>query len=296
MIKKIGQYRNGNYNVKIYEDGTKIRETEGDEFLAEFPESMDVKITNKCDMGCPMCHENSVVDGKHGDILSPKFLDTLRPFTEIAIGGGNPLEHPDLLKFLAKLRDKRIIANMTVNQTHFEKNFDYIKLLCDMGYLKAVGVSVTSVTEEFISKVKSLDNVVLHTIIGLTDMSVFESLKDNDLKILLLGYKIFRRGLTFLQADDNYEAINDNCDKLEDTLKELIPHFKIVSFDNLALEQLDVRKILSKEKWDEFYMGDDGKHTMYVDLVEGMYARSSVSAKRYPLKDDICDIFADILA
>ena len=296
MIRKIGQYRNGNYNVKIYEDGTKIRETEGDEFLAEFPESMDVKITNKCDMGCPMCHENSVVDGKHGDILSPKFLDTLRPFTEIAIGGGNPLEHPDLLKFLAKLRDKRIIANMTVNQVHFENNFDYIKLLCDMGYLKAVSVSVTSITEEFISKVKILNNVVIHTIVGITTPETFEILKDKDLKVLILGYKIFRRGSEYIMSQDNGERVSENQYWLMQNLKDLIPHFKIVSFDNLALEQLYVKNIMTKEKWDEFYMGDDGKHTMYIDLVEEMYARSSVSTKRYPLKDDICDIFADILA
>lgn len=57
-------YQNGNYDVKIYSDGTKVRTTEDDEFIAQFPENIDCKITNKCDMGCAFCHENSVVDGE----------------------------------------------------------------------------------------------------------------------------------------------------------------------------------------------------------------------------------------
>lgn len=31
-------YQNGNYDVKIYSDGTKVRTTEDDEFIAQFPE------------------------------------------------------------------------------------------------------------------------------------------------------------------------------------------------------------------------------------------------------------------
>lgn len=70
-------YQNGNYDVKIYSDGTKVRTTEDDEFIAQFPENIDCKITNKCDMGCAFCHENSVVDGLHGNINHP-ILSTLQ--------------------------------------------------------------------------------------------------------------------------------------------------------------------------------------------------------------------------
>ena len=88
-MKLLGSYINGNYHTAIYSDGTKIRETEDDEFIADFPENIDIKITNQCDMGCPMCHEDSKSDGKHGDSMNAKFIDTLRPYTELAIGGGN---------------------------------------------------------------------------------------------------------------------------------------------------------------------------------------------------------------
>lgn len=39
----IGQYKNGNYTVSIYDDGTKIRENDLDFFEPAFPESMDIK-------------------------------------------------------------------------------------------------------------------------------------------------------------------------------------------------------------------------------------------------------------
>ena len=43
-------YKNGDTQVTIYADGTKERDiTHGTN--AEFPESMDVKITNWCDAG-----------------------------------------------------------------------------------------------------------------------------------------------------------------------------------------------------------------------------------------------------
>ncbi len=54
-MKILHDYQNGNYNVKIYSDGTKIRETQEDEFLPEFSENIDIKITDYCDAGCKFC-------------------------------------------------------------------------------------------------------------------------------------------------------------------------------------------------------------------------------------------------
>ena len=61
----LGEYTNGNYRVRIYSDGTKVRENDLDFFEPEFPESFDINITNQCDMGCAMCHEDSIPDGRH---------------------------------------------------------------------------------------------------------------------------------------------------------------------------------------------------------------------------------------
>lgn len=49
-------YQNGNYKVSLdLTTGSKIRENDLDFFDAEFPESADVKITNRCSNGCSFC-------------------------------------------------------------------------------------------------------------------------------------------------------------------------------------------------------------------------------------------------
>ena len=37
MSKLLAVYQNGNYTVKLYSDGTKIKSTHSDKFIAEFP-------------------------------------------------------------------------------------------------------------------------------------------------------------------------------------------------------------------------------------------------------------------
>ena len=73
----IGSYKNGNYTVQIYADGTKVRENDLDNFDAAFPENFDIKITNMCNNSCKFCFECSAPNGKHGDIMAPSFLDKL---------------------------------------------------------------------------------------------------------------------------------------------------------------------------------------------------------------------------
>lgn len=290
----LGTYKNGNCVVTILSDGTKIRETEADEFVADFPENIDIKITNHCDMNCPMCHENSYEGGQHGDIMNAKFIETLHPYTELAIGGGDALSHPDLVPFLKKLRGKNIIPNLTVNQTHFMQKKKFLHELTDKGLIFGLGVSLTVPTEEFIAAVKEFDNAVIHVINGIVTYSQLEKLAFNDLKILILGYKEFRRGIDYKKSAQTYIAANQT--NLKTNLKNLISRFKVVSFDNLAIEQLDVRSLLSKEQWDEFYMGDDGGFTMYIDMVTETFAKNSIAAldRRYKLLDNIDDMFKKI--
>lgn len=289
-MKLLGSYQNGNYRTAIYSDGTKIRETEDDAFIADFPENIDIKITNQCDMGCPMCHEDSKPDGNHGDIMNAKFIDTLRPYTELAIGGGNALAHPDLVPFLKKLRDKHIIANLTVNQTHFMQNKEFLMTLTKQKLIYGLGVSLNKASREFIDAIKCFDNAVIQVINGLITYGELEILADNDLKMLILGYKEFRRGKEF-KARNPY--IENNQIGLKESLKDLIPRFKVVSFDNLAIEQLDVKSLMTEEQWNEFYMGDDGNFTMYIDMVTETFAKNSIAAldKRYALLDTIDDMF-----
>lgn len=288
----IGRYKNGNYTVTILSDGTKIRENDLDFFEPAFAENCDVKITDKCDGGCEFCYEGCTVNGKHGDIMNYKFLDTLHPYTELALNG-NDLSHPDLIPFLEKLRSKKVIANMTVNQIHFECHYDFISELISKNLIYGIGVSLRKPTNEFIEKIKKFPNAVIHTINGILSPSDYEILKDNNLKVLILGYKHLRRG-------NDYYALNHiHVQQLQawmyNNLKEMLNHFEVVSFDNLAIEQLDVKRLLSDEDWNEFYMGDDGTMTFYIDMVEGTFGKNSLATERYPIMDNIDEMFQVIV-
>lgn len=284
---KLGEYTNGNYRVTLLTDGTKIRENDEDSLVPAFPENIDIKITNQCDMGCPYCHEGSWDDGEHGDILSPAFIDTLPPFTELAIGGGNPLAHPDLVPFLNKLRARNIIPNITVNQAHFEKHFSEILDLTKEQLVFGVGVSITStLTTSLLGKLKLIPNAVLHVIAGIVEPELLRTYYDKDLKLLILGYKTLRRGSNYFSL-----GVTQRIAQLEENIMGLFSHFSVVAFDNLALEQLNMKAKLPKPLWDECYMGDDGQYTMYVDMVSRKFSASSTSPTRLPITDDVNSMF-----
>lgn len=296
------QYKNGNYNVYIDLDtGTKIRKNDLDFFEADTIESMDIKITNMCDMGCPMCHENSTPSGKHGDILSPSFLDNLHPYTELAIGGGNPLEHPDIDEFLKRCKEKELICNITVNQTHFIKNYDRIKNWVDNRFIYGVGVSFNKPSNRLIELLQTIPNSVLHVIAGIVDISDLNFMANSNLKILILGYKQVQRGKDLYNNISMRNMINYRIDVLKNYIKHIIKDkwFNVVSFDNLAIKQLDIKNILSEDQWNEFYMGDDGQDgeqtsaSMFVDMVERKFAKNSCAPdnKRYDLLDNVEDMY-----
>ena len=288
MRKLIGRYRNGNYTVTIFDDGTKIRDNDLDNLTPDFAENCDVTITTRCDGGCPQCYMNCTPSGRHANLLDAKFIDTLHPYTELALNG-NDMTHPQLTPFLRKLQEKRVIANLTVMQTHFERNFSYIRSLVEHGLIHGLGVSLKNPTEKFADMVGAFPNAVIHVINGVFSENDYEILKDRGLKLLILGYKNLGRGEDYLNSDR--AEIEKNQKWLYDHLGEVTNHFYVTSFDNLALEQLDVRRLLNDEAWQEFYMGDDGKYTFFIDMVNGFFAKDSMSPDHYPIMDSIDDMF-----
>lgn len=291
-MKILGSYKNNDYMVTMFSDGTKIRWNDKDSFNPVKCESIDLKICNRCDMACGMCHENSTPDGELGDILNLPFIDTMFPYSEIAIGGGNPLTHPDLVEFLERLKERKIIASMTVNQVHFMHNIDFLKELTDKKLIYGLGISyIGGRHENCINAIKQFPNAVVHVINGIVHMDSLEALAHNDLKILVLGYKEFRRGKAL------YDECGSQIEYLKGQFYDMLPKivndgwFKCISFDNLAIKQLEPKRLMSEEDYKEFYLGDDGFASMYIDAVNMEFSKSSVSAERYPLMEDIKDMF-----
>lgn len=285
--KILGQYQNGNARIMIFEDGTKIRAVDGIEYIPECPESMDVKICNRCNNNCSFCYANSTIHGELGE-LKREFFKTLKPYTEIAIGGGNPLEHPGLVSFLGWLREMNLIPNLTVHQNHFVSCFEGLNHLLTKRLIYGLGVSVQHVTPDLLWKLGSNSNIVVHAIAGVMSIDELRKLYNKNIKLLVLGYKNKGRGT--IESCGEIEQINSAIKAFGEELKNNVDKFNVVSFDNLAISQLNVKDWMSEEEWETFYLGDDGKHSMYVDLVRGEFASSSVSDKYYPLMDEVSDM------
>ena len=287
-------YKNGNYIVALDTvHGTKIRYNDLTFFKADRPENMDICITRYCEYGCPYCHENATVNGKHGDIMNSKFIDTLPEWTEAAVGGGRVTSHPDLVPFLRKLKERHIIANITVQQTEFMSHLSFLRELVNQKLIYGLGISLINPYEEgFIEAVKTFPNAVIHVINGVVTLAQLSALGCKDLKILILGYKEVRRGVAYKADVDHLVGLRKN--RLYASLPFIAEHnwFKTISFDNLALEQLEPKRFLSDEFYATHNLGDDGlmgeqtSASYYVDLVENMFARNSCDVEhRYPLEN-----------
>lgn len=298
-------YKNGSYVVIILDDGTKIRYNKLGVYKPNRVESMDIKITNKCDMGCMMCHENSTPTGEEANLLDNPIIDSIPPYTELAIGGGNPLSHKDLVEFLIKCKNKNLICNITVNKKHFLDSYDYIKTLFEQKLISSIGVSVFDINKEEIEKIKSV-NSVCHVIVGVTPLEVMYKLAYKNVKVLVLGYKVFRRGADYYEKKN--VLINTMMKTWDEFVSNAIRHklYSVLSFDNLAIKQLHLKEKLSQEEWDSFFMGDDGidgefsSASMYIDLVNWQFAENSCTpiekrGRCSLYKNNVNDMFNSLL-
>lgn len=282
MIKELlAKYKNGNYIVKLYSDGTKIRFSLENELIADFPDNMDVKITEKCSQNCPFCYENCTLEGQHAELFnqdgSPKYnwMNHLHGGTEMALNG-NDLDHPELTEFLHFLKNKGVISNITVNQNQFMNNRRFIEFLLNEKLIYGLGISLVNPCEEFLDLLTDplFKNTVIHTILGITTIPTYQALENKNLNVLVLGYKTKGRGVKF--KDFIFDKITDFVGYIKSVHGS--DKFKALTFDNLACDQLNLKENLFKDnnkEWDMLYQGDDGSHTFYLDLVHGEFAKDS---------------------
>ncbi len=310
-------YKNGNHSVEIFNDGTKIRRTfdkNADHFTFDFAENADIKITDFCAEGCPFCHEGSSLRGKPADLRSMEPLfRTLHGGTELAIGGGNALSHPDLEWFLNVLKEQKVLANITINQASLIRSeVDRLKNWQEKDLIHGIGISLTQ-PETFNAELADElgENVVIHVIVGIMDYKYFPILKNR--KVLILGYKNLRRGHDYLNipwmsgSGTMSNKIRKNQKLLIRKLPWLKENTKLMSFDCLGLEQVDPKRVLniSDGDFDLFFQGSDTDvldkdgnitcATFYINAVDKTCARMSTAALNQRFKfennDKIDDLF-----
>jgi hypothetical protein len=287
MTGKLATYQNGNAVVEIHDDGTRVITTPDSSFNFDYPLNIDIRVSTKCSFGrnpetgkgfCDFCHESSRTDGVECDYKALMVkLEGLPKGIELAVGC-NELT-PDLYEFILWCSLQSYIVNLTVNQGHILRDFHALKHLTENGFIKGLGVSYRSSLPNFLVPefVLNYPNTVFHVIAGIDDFNTVLSLKDKGVKkLLILGEKDFG----FNSGKVNLDS--DSHRKWYWWVKKLFHEFEVVSFDNLALEQLNVKRFLTDEQWEEF---NQGEYSFYINAVDHYFSPSSRNPEKVSWKD-----------
>ena len=85
---------------------------------ANGPELLDISITNYCEKECDFCYRKSDQNGKHMNLdLYERILESAKAagVFQIALGGGNPNQHPQFIDILRMTREYGIVPSYTTN-------------------------------------------------------------------------------------------------------------------------------------------------------------------------------------
>ena len=271
------QYQNGNSLIELHEDGTRIIQFE-DTLQLDYPLNIDIRVSTKCAFGlnpntgksfCSFCHESAITNGTECDYkyLREK-LEGLPKGIELAIGANDVTV--ELCGFLHWCKSRDYIVNLTINQGHIKRDETTIKSLIEYNLIKGLGISYRpSLNWRVPQFVLDYEHTVVHVIAGIDSIEDVLLLKDKGVKkVLVLGEKNFgfnegKVDLTIRSHREWYWWI-----------AKLFSTFDIVSFDNLALEQLNIKRFFSDKNWETF---NQGEHSFYINAVEKYFAPSSRS-------------------
>ena len=321
MNKITEKIKNGNYYILYgFQWGNKeklrLQVDSIPDMIPEYPELVDIKITNACEHNCPFCYMASTPNGKHADLIDIKNI--IRMFnkkTEFALGGGNVLIHPDFDKIVKYIDRLNHIANITIRYDDVEtiNNNNNIKFAIEK-YVSGIGISVqkasdVDVARDFIyDMLKNNKHVSLHIIpemIGVNEsISIIEKMNNinneyynscdnnsllyNSCNILLLGLKQTGRAKKFKHKLLTEDELN---------LIEKTSHYQFC---------VDTSFINSYNNWFETEYSDsekffltkhEGEYSMFIDAVRNLAFTSSYKDDggiEINNNSDITEVFAEI--
>ena len=274
-------YQNGNATITLDTDGTRTIEYDGDLQL-DMPTNIDIRVMTYCPLGlnpatgksfCSFCHESARIDGEECDyFLLRNQLGNLPGGIELAIGAN--IISDDLVSFITwATKVKNYVVNLTINQGVINRFSDDLKFLVINDLIKGLGVSYrSSIPFNIPEWILEYNNTVFHVIAGIDSISDVQNLSSLGVnKILVLGEKDFGYNI------GNVDLTSQLHKEWYWYLPRLFNLFYVVSFDNLALDQLKVNRFLTDIGWNIF---NQGEHSFYINAVDKYFSPSSRSSER----------------
>jgi MoaA/NifB/PqqE/SkfB family radical SAM enzyme len=256
------------------------------------PELVDLKVTDFCPFGCTFCYQASTKKGINAPLESViKVADMLHEMKvfEVALGGGEPTLHPHFNEIVLALSERRIIPNVTTKNKTWIRNMTASKNReSNASVISALGAVAYSVESEDDARelLDSLDrymtgargfNIHFQYVMGTLNDDDFRSLVhftlERDVPLTLLGFKDVGFGANYTPLDYSnwYEIVIEEVDKVRGGRRWFTPQIAIDTA--LAQESEDAFKKHNVPA--ETYEKDEGRFSMYIDVVKGTASPSS---------------------
>jgi hypothetical protein len=182
-------------------NGTKLRFAIGPYTKSKHPELVDIKITDYCAFACAFCYQASTIKGKHSTVANMQFIiDELKKAKvfEVALGGGEPTDHPDFVKILKDFHNAGIVPNFTTKSLGWVKrNWSTIDPYVGAFAYSAETVKDLDSADKMFDSIPK-DRINIHYIMGLGSnvefVAFMKRAAELNFRVTLLGYKTVGRG------------------------------------------------------------------------------------------------------
>ena len=197
--------------------------------FAPWPELADISISNHCTKGCDFCYRDSrpnssfmsIDDYEHliKQLSHPKWGNVF----QIAIGGGEPLEHPDFMNIIDITLKHGIVPNFTTNGEHLTNDV-ITRLKKKVGAVALSAIDINEVDTQLVKKLKKnnikcnihyvLNNQNIIQAIDILNGEYNSNLQDAN-SIIFLTYKPLGRADKHyqLKLDSNFMSFVNLIDK-----------------------------------------------------------------------------------
>jgi hypothetical protein len=263
--------------------GDKVRFALGRYTKARVPELVDIKITDYCPFACAFCYQDSTLAGSHARMEDLEFIARelgRRRVFEVALGGGEPTDHPYFISVLTAFKANGVVANFTTKSLGYVKrNWAVLEPRIGAFAYSAETVKDLDSADKMLVEVPR-ERVNIHYVMGLGTQVEFALFMQHahrlGFRVTLLGYKTVGRGGD-VTPDDYSDWI--------DTVKVLVERGECPTFSidtPLAAEFADKLPVDRR-----FFHTREGFVSAYIDAVKmGMSASSFDQEELVPFDQD----------
>lgn len=181
-------------------------DTDFSTYIASAPELVDIKLTDWCDLACKFCYQDSTKKGQHApyQAINRILMDlSAAGVFEVALGGGEPMAHPEFSIILQRCKELGIVPNFTT------RNYEALATERFAEFAKQCGsIGVSIATPDDVAALMAIedkitvyrDKLTLQVAMGAQSHADFQSMltmleeTDKFSGLIMLGYKDVGRG------------------------------------------------------------------------------------------------------